>query len=338
MWRITALVSEARKAPIARPESGFDDSDLDDSLPSSRVSANWKSFTLPSVQQSINDVIVDMHPRPRPRASTDIADLSPDSQRSLKALDDLTNKTTPIGSVQSCASTSLLRNVTPPPKPPRTFETERAEGRESFRYKPPPKPPRTFEYESQIQANFSSSLYWHFPRPRNQIFQTQISSPELDGSSLSCDLVDGKESEEVLPPYSLHRSKLPQFYSPSHNAVKREIKMDDSLPLDDNAKVTLFPKVSSYANGDAVRRPKHRLVESSGPESRHSISDSGLHISQEEMFLLGSVKPRDGRRKRKALKHTTSETLHHVRVNLEETEQLLGHSPRGDRSFLETML
>jgi len=338
LWRITALVSEARKAPIARPESGFDDSDLDDNLPSSRVSANWKSFTLPSVQQSIDDVIVDMHPRPRLRANTDITDLSPDSQRSLKALDDLTNKTSSLGSVQSFASTSLSRNVAPPPKPPRTFETERSEGRESFRYKPPPKPPRTFEYESQIQANFSSSLYWHFPRPRNRMFQTQISSPEVDGSSLSCDSVDGKESVEVLPPYSSHRSKLPQFYSPSHNAVKKEIKMDDSLRLDDNAKGTSVPKLSSYPNGDAVRRPKHRSVESSGPESRHSISDSGLHISQEEMFLLGSVKPRAGRRKRKTLKQTASETLHHVRVNVEEYEQLLGPSPRRDRSFLETTL
>ena len=171
-----------------------------------------------------------------------------------------------------------------------------------------------------------------------ECFRLRYLLPKVDGSSLSCDSVDGKESVEVLPPYSSHRSKLPQFYSPSHNAVKKEIKMDDSLRLDDNAKGTSVPKLSSYPNGDAVRRPKHRSVESSGPESRHSISDSGLHISQEEMFLLGSVKPRAGRRKRKTLKQTASETLHHVRVNVEEYEQLLGPSPRRDRSFLETTL
>lgn len=332
LWRLTALVSEARKAPIARPESGFDDSDLDDSLVSSRVSANWKGLTLPSVWQS-TDKVVDIHPRPR--ANTDIGDLSPDSQRSLKTLDDLTDKTFSAGSMQSFVS--LQRNIPPPPKPPRTFETERSEGRESFRYKPPPKPPRTFEYESQIQANFSSSLYWHFPRPHNRVIQTQISSPELDGSTISTELLDGQESEEVLPPYNPHRSKLPQFYSTSQNG-EVEVYVDDALPLHNSAKASLFSTVSTHHNGDAIRRPKRRSIESPGPESRHSISDSGLNISQEEMFLLGSVKPRGGRRKkRKALKHTTSETLRHVRGSIEENQQLLD-SPRIDRSFLETTL
>ena len=113
--------------------------------------------------------------------------------------------------------------------------------------------------------------------------------------------------------------------------------MDESLPLNDSANVALLSKVSSHQNGDAIRRPKRRSVESSGPESRHSFSDSGLNISQEEMCLLGSVKPRGRRRKPKALKQTTSETLHHVRVNLEEKQQLLDR-PQRDRSFLETTL
>ena len=335
MWRITALVSEARTAPIARPESGFDDSDLEDSAPpSSRVSAIWKGFTLPSVKQSTDNVVIDMHPRPR--ANTDFSD-SPASQRSLKILDDIANRTLSAGSIPNSVHTPLQRNITPPPKPPRTFETERSEGRVSFRYKPPPKPPRTFEYDSQIQANFSSSLYWNFPRPRTQQFKTQISSPaDLDGSAISTDLIDGQESEEVFPPCSPHRRKIPQFNCQSQNGVG-ENHFEATQLLNDTDQITVFSKQSSHHNGEAIRRPKPRSVESSGPESRFSVSDSGLNISQEEMFLLGSVKPRCGRRKRKGLKQTTSETLHHVRSNFDPADQPL-ISPQTDRNFLETTL
>ena len=274
-----------------------------------------------------------MHPRPR--ANTDLSD-SPASQRSLKVLDDLTNKTLSAGSIPNSVRTPLQRNITPPPKPPRTFETERSEGRESFRYKPPPKPPRTFEYDSQIQANFSSSLYWNFPRPRARQFQTQISSPaDLDGSALSTDLVDGQESEEVLPPYSPHRRKIPQFNSPSQNGVG-ENHIESTHLVNDSDQITVFSKPSLHHNGEAVRRPQPRSVESSRPESRFSVSDSGLNISQEEMFLLGSVKPRCGR-KRKVLKQSTSETLHHVRSNFDSADQPLITSQK-DRNFLETTL
>ena len=328
LWRITALTSEARKAPIARPESGFDDSDLEESAPSSRVSANWRGFTLPSVQQSTDNVVIDLHPRPR--ANTDLSD----SQRSLKTLDYITSKTTSAGSIPRFVHTPLQSNGSPPPKPPRTFETEKSEGRESFRYKPPPKPPRTFEYDSQVQANFSSSLYWNFPRPRARRYLTQISSPELDGSTLSTDSVDEQESQEILPPYSPHRHKMPQF-----NSLPRYVEAGTYTEdtQDDNDKLTLFSKQSSHHNGEAIRRPKPRSDESSGPESRYSVSDSGLNISQEEMFLLGSVKPRAGRRKRNALKQATSETLHRTRSNFDSVDKPLT-SPQRDANFLETML
>lgn len=276
-----------------------------------------------------------MHPRLR--THTDLSD-SPASQRSLKALDDLTNvnQTTSAGSIPSFVHTPFQRIISPPPKPPRTFETERSEGRESFRYKPPPKPPRTFEYDSQIQVNFSSSLYWNFPRPRTRRLQTQISSPDLDGNSLSTDWIDGQESVEILPPYSPHRRKIPQFISQFQNG-ERENHVEDTHPMDNNDKITLISKPSPHHNGDAVTRRNPRLVESSGPESRYSVSDSGLNISPEEAFLLGSVKPRAGRRKRNALKEATSDTLHHVPSRFDRAKQPLT-GPQRDRSFLETTL
>lgn len=340
LWRITALISETPKAPIARPESGFDDSDLEESAPSARVSANWKGFTLPSVQQSTDNVEIDLHPRPR--ANTNLSD-SPSSQRSLKTLDYITSKTTSAGSIPGFVHTPVQASCSPPPKPPRTFETERSEGRQSFRYKPPPKPPRTFEYDSQIQANFSSSLYWNFPRPRARRFQTQISSPELDGSALSTDSVDrqdGQESEVALEPYSPHRQQKIQQYTSLPQSDKGEFNhTEDTSPLDEtNDKTTLFSKQSSYHNGEAVRRPKPRSGDDcSGPESRYSVSDSGLNISQEEMFLLGSVKPRAGRRKRNALKQATSETLHRARLNFSSPDQSM-NGPHRDANFLETTL
>ena len=338
LWRITTLVSEARKAPIARPESSFEDSDLEDSAPSSRVSArvsaNWKDFTLSSVQQSTEHVIIDMHPRPR--TNIDLSD-SPDSQRSLKTLDQMTSLATSTGSVPiNCNDTPVQTINSPPPKPPRTFETEKSEGRQSFRYKPPPKPPRTFEYDSQIQLNFSSSLYWNFPRPRAQRYQNQFSSPDLDSSTFSSQAVDGNESEEVLAPYSPHRRKIPQFNSLPRNGVG-ESHIENGYPLDNDDKVNLFSKQSSNQNGKAVRRSKSRSGESSGPESRFSVSDSGLNISQEEMFLLGSVKPRTRRGKRNGLKQATSETLHRGRSNFDSNNQP-PNSPQRDPNFLETML
>ena len=308
------------------------------------MSANWKGFTLPSVQQSTDNVEIDLHPRPR--ANTDLSD-SPSSQRSLKTLDYITSKTTSAGSIPGFVHTPVQANCSPPPKPPRTFETERSEGRQSFRYKPPPKPPpkppRTFEYDSQIQANFSSSLYWNFPRPRARRFQTQISSPELDGSALSTDSVDrqdGQESEVALEPYSPHRQQKIQQYTSLPQSDKVEFNhTEDTSPLDEtNDKTALFSKQSSYHNGEAVRRPKPRSGDDcSGPESRYSVSDSGLNISQEEMFLLGSVKPRAGRRKRNALKQATSETLHRARLNFSSPDQSM-NGPHRDANFLETTL
>lgn len=324
LWRISALISEARKAPIARPESGLEDSDLEESAPSTRVSASWVDYTLPSVQQSTDNVVIDMHPRPR--ANTDLSD-SPGSERSSK-LQQIASKATSAGSITASLDYSRT-NGNPPPKPPRTFETERSEGRQSFRYKPPPKPPRTFEYDSQIQANFSSSLYWNFPRPRAWRYQTQFSSPDLDGSTLSTDSVDRRESEEVLAPYSPHRKNGPQYFRTISDHVDNHNKNSD--------KVSLFSKQTVHLNGEAVRRPKPRSVESSGPESRFSVSDSGLNISQEEEFLLGSVKPRTGRRKRNPLKQAASETLHHACSSFERADQPL--TSRGtDANFLETTL
>lgn len=107
--------------------------------------------------------------------------------------------------------------------------------------------------------------------------------------------------------------------------------------MDDNDKITLVSKPSPHHNGDAVTRRNPRLVESSGPESRYSVSDSGLNISPEEAFLLGSVKPRAGRRKRNALKEATSDTLHHVPSRFDSAKQPLT-GPQRDRSFLETTL
>lgn len=326
LWRISVLSAEARRAPIARPESGFEDSDLEESAPSSRVSANWVSYTLPSLQQSTDNIVIDMHPRPR--ANTDLSD-SPASQRSSK-LQQIANKATSASSIPVSLACSPP-NSDPPPKPPRTFETEKSEGRQSFRCKPPPKPPRTFEYDSQIQANFSSSLYWNFPRPRARRYRTQFSSPELDGSTLSTDSVDGRESEEVLDPYSPHRKHGWQFNFRSVND-----QVDDHI--EDNDKISLFSKQTSHLNGDAVRRPKPRSVDSSGPEYRFSVSDSGLNISQEEEFLLGSVKPRTGRRRRnQLLKQAASETLHNACASLERTDQPLA-SRQTNANFLETTL
>lgn len=323
LWRISALISEARKAPIARPESGLEDSDLEESAPSKRVSASWVDYTLPSVQQSTDNVI-DMHTRPR--ANTDHSD-SPGSKRSSK-LQEIASRATSAGSISAKLDCSRA-NGNPPPKPPRTFETERSEGRQSFRYKPPPKPPRTFEYDSQIQANFSSSLYWNFPRPRTWRHQTQFSSFDLDGNALSSDSVDGRESEEVLTPYSPHRKHGPQFFRTISDNVDNHSKNHD--------KVSLFSKQGLHVNGEAVRRPKPRSVESSGPESRFSVSDSGLNISQEEEFLLGSVKPRTGRRKRNPLKQAASETLHHASSSFERADQPLT-GLLINTNFLETTL
>ena len=319
LWRISALISEARKAPIARPESGLEDSDLEESAPSKRVSVSWVDYTLPPVQQ-INDNVIDIHPRPR--ANTDHSD-SPGYERSSK-LQEIASKTTSAGSINSKLDCSR-ENGNPPPKPPRTFETERSEGRQSFRYKPPPKPPRTFEYDSQIQANFSSSLYWNFPRPRAWKYQTQYSSFDLDGSTLSSDSVDGRESEEVLTPYSPHRKKGPQYFRTVSDHVDNHSRNTD--------KVSLFSKQAVHVNGEAVRRAKPRSVGSSGPESRISVSDTGLNISLEEEFLLGSVKPRTGRRKRNPLKQAASETLHHS----ERADQPLT-GRRTNANFLETTL
>lgn len=324
LWRISALTSEARKAPIARPESGLEDSDLEESAPSTRVSASWVDYTLPSVKQSTDNVDIDMHPRPR--ANTDLSD-SPGSERSSK-LQQISSKATSAESI-TVSLDHTRTNVNPLPKPPRTFETEKSEGRQSFRYKPPPKPPRTFEYDSQIQANFSSSLYWNFPRPRARRYQTQLSSPGLDGSALSTDS-DGRESEEVLAPYSPHRK---------HGRQSNFRSIDDQVDdhNESNDKISLFSKQTSHLNGEAVRRPKPRSIESSGPESRFSVSDSGLNISQEEEFLLGSVKPRTGRRKRNPLKQAASETLHHACSSFERADQPLT-SQRADANFLETTL
>lgn len=322
LWRVAALSSESRRAPIARPESGFEDSDLEESAPSSRVSATWANYILPSVQQSTDNVVIDIHPRPR--ANTDLSE-SPTSERFTKLYND-TSKATSSGSISTNISCTPRSNGAPPPKPPRTFETERSEGRQSFRYKPPPKPPRTYEYDSQIQANFSSSLYWNFPRPRAQRYQTQFSSPDLDGSNLSSDSLDGKESGEILPPYSPHR-KQKQF---TFRIINDHVNGD----LEDNRENSSFSKQSCHLNGDAIRRPKARSIESSGPESRFSVSDSGLHISQEEEFLLGSVKPRGGRRKRKPIKQATSEILQH---SCSTADQPLT-TRRTDANFLETTL
>lgn len=325
LWRISALVSEARKAPIARPESGLEDSDLEESAPSTRVSASWVDYTLPSVKQSTDNVVIDMHPRPR--ANTDLSD-SPGSERSSK-LQQISGKATSAGSIPVSLD-STRTNVNPLPKPPRTFETEKSEGRQSFRYKPPPKPPRTFEYDSQIQANFSSSLYWNFPRPRARRYQTQFSEPGLDGNAVSTDSVDGRESEEVLAPYSPHRKKEHQLnFHPTNDQVDGHNESND--------KIALFSKQTSHLNGEAVRRPKPRSIDSSGPESRFSVSDSGINISQEEEFLLGSVKPRTGRRKRNALKQAASETLHHACSSFERADQPLT-GRRADANFLETTL
>ena len=323
LWRISALISEARKAPIARPESGLEDSDLEECAPSTRVSASWVDYTLPSVQQSTDNVI-DIHPSPR--ANTELSD-SPGSERSSE-IQQIATKATSAGSISAKLDYSPA-NGNPPPKPPRTFETERSEGRQSFRYKPPPKPPRTFEYDSQIQANFSSSLYWNFPRPRAWKYRTQFSSFDLDGSALSSDLVDGRESEEVLTPYSPHRKHGPQYFRTISDHVDNH--------RGNNDKVSLFSKQAMHVNGEAVRRPKPRSVESSGPESRFSVSDSGLNISQEEEFLLGSVKPRTGRRRRNPLKQAASETLHHASSNFERDDQQLT-SRRTNANFLETTL
>ena len=323
LWRISALISETRKAPIARPESGLEDSDLEESAPSKRVSASWVDYTLSSVRQSTDNVI-DMHPRPR--ANTGPSD-PPGFERSSK-IQHISGKTTSAGSMSAKLDYSPT-NGHPPPKPPRTFETERSEGRQSFRYKPPPKPPRTFEYDSQIQANFSSSLYWNFPRPRAWKYRTQFSSFDLDGSNLSSDSVDRKESEEVLAPYSPHRKNGPQYF--------RTISDHADNHSRNNEKVSLFSKQAVHVNVAAVRRQKPHSVESSGPESRFSVSDSGINISQEEEFLLGSVKPRTGRRRRNPLKQAASETLHHASSNFEDDDQPLT-SRRINTNFLETTL
>lgn len=264
-----------------------------------------------------------MHPRPR--ANTVQSD-SPCSERSAK-LQQIASKATSAGSIPEQTRT----NVNPLPKPPRTFETEKSEGRQSFRYKPPPKPPRTFEYDSQIQANFSSSLYWNFPRPRARRYHTQLSSPGPDGSNLSTDSVDGMESEEVLAPYSPHRKNAAQ---PNFRPINYQV--EDNIN-DSSDKISLFSKQTSHLNGEAVRRPKPRSIESSGPESRFSVSDSGINITQEEEFLLGSVKPRGGRRKRNLLKQAASETLNYTCSSFERPDQPLT-TRRNDANFLETTL
>lgn len=324
LWRVSALSSESRRAPIARPESGFEDSDLEESAPSSRVSATWASYTLPSVKQSTDNVVIDSHPRPR--ASTDLSE-SPISERFSKLQNDTRNATS-SGSIPTNVSCTPRSNGVPPPKPPRTFETERSEGRQSFRYKPPPKPPRTYEYESQIQANFSSSLCWNFPRPRAQRYQTQFSSPDLDGSNLSSDSLDGAESGEVLPPYSPHRNRRQDEFT--FRVINDHVNGDLRLEKENSS----FSKQNCHLNGEVARRPKARSIESSGPESRFSVSDSGLHISQEEEFLLGSVKPRGGRRKRKPIKQAASEILQH---SCPSADQPL-ITRRTDANFLETTL
>ena len=332
LWRDSLVSSDTHKAPIARPESGFEDSELDESAPSSRVSSTWKGYNLSSVQQSVDNITIEMHPRPR--ANTDSA--SPESKRSSKSNPFNDDKATSAASIRDKSSFSQIKN-TPPPKPPRTFETERSEGRASFRYKPPPKPPRTFEYDSQTQANFSSSLYWNFPRPRDRVYQTQVSLPgNLGGSLVSNDSVDGGGSEEILPPYSPHHTKRKQI---ERKALQNA---GETFITDDNEKSSLISKTPTDRNFEVRQRGKPSSVLSSIPQSRLSASDSGLNVSPEEVVLLGSVKPRTGRRKRNPLKQAASENLHWACSGannaVHSDPAAVGSVPHLDANFMETML
>lgn len=130
---------------------------------------------------------------------------------------------------------------------------------------------------------------------------------------------------------------MPKFYSLPRTG-QEETYIENGYTLDDDDTVALFTKQPSTQNGVAVRRSKPHSDESSTPESRFSVSDSVLNISQEELFLLGSVKPRGGRRKRNGLlKQAASETLHSTHPNLNGVNQPLT-SPHRDPNFLETML
>ena len=262
-------------APLARPESGLDDSDLEDDPPS-RISKSWKDYTLSTVQQSSDSL-----DKPRPRASTE--------NFASRKSNDVSPKSSSFSSL-------------PPPKPPRTFETERFEGRQSFRIKVPPKPPRTFEHDSQSTLNYCS-LDWNFPRHKGRAVHT-CSHNSLDGSREY--FVDS----EVRPPYSSHKRyrRLEENISNGHQDP-------GNFPVG-------FESPGAESRGGAPAKF----------EARFSFSDSVVNISPEETLLLGSVKPRRGRRSRqKALQRLSHEV---------SAEQLASakSAPGLSASLLETPL
>lgn len=144
--------------PLARPESSIDDSDLEDSGGSSRISTTWKDFTLPPVDQSIDSLTLS-------RSQCDGL-LSPVTS----------SCTTPTLSTSSDQQSILTK---PPPKPPRTFVGDNQKdwslvnGTKSSLgnschlpsvdensplqspERGPPKPPRTFEYVMIDAASYS---------------------------------------------------------------------------------------------------------------------------------------------------------------------------------------
>lgn len=202
--------------PLARPESTFDETELDESAPSSRLSSTWKDFHLPIVEQSIDSL--------NSSRSRSEAPLSPIAVKSLSSTPTihkhLNDQFFSIPSIPASQSA-----FTAPPKPPRTFETERSREWNSSDYNTsissynsvqspcsmaPAKPPRTYEYIMVDSASYSYDLNSFSPTlsPYKESFSYPNGFTHTEGSSsFKCqDFVDNANPLAVNATGTSHKS------------------------------------------------------------------------------------------------------------------------------------
>lgn len=228
---------ESARAPIARPESGIDDSDNEDKPQAQRISRRWETFRLSMVEQSSDSLEV----TPRQRSST--------NEKLIERTQVLSSKCT-----KSSASTSLPGSLNasrtlsfysprgkPPRKPPRTFATEFAQGVPSFSCKPPPKPPRTFEHcsEQDLNSKTFSSLDWDFPISRT-----------TDSNTYSLTEVQNISVGEIFPAHNPHKRRK-RFANSDQNPSAEPMKDNLSFNsvINENKPNSFILKSNSLSSG-----------------------------------------------------------------------------------------
>ena len=267
LHRPSSLCSiESARAPIARPESSIDDSDVEENLPPQRISRRWENFRLSLVEQSSNSLDL----TPRLRSST--------NERLIERCQTLPSKLP-----KTSASTSLPGSLNasrtlsfhsprgrPPTKPPRTFATELAVGKPWFSCKPPAKPPRTFEHNTDSKA--FSSLDWDFPYSRGIGYDTP-SLQSLSGARGS----DFRYSDgATMSPYSPHGKQ--KFNSEDLSSTDQ---LKDSLSL--NSVLEKNERNSSAVESTLVPYSPHSNRK--GHFSTHKESQSSTEFLQERPLL-----------------------------------------------------